>query len=362
MGAPSLKSRVGGHAEHARGNTDKVSPRAPSAEPPVAVVEITGVRRSPGGETSLVELEAPGGAGGLQLAQSQTDTSLHGALVGDAPLVLVDGVRRQALLLSTAPQPPLPALAPWGAFTEEAVGEALRPLVGRLGAGLFSVEERELSAPLVPGPAPVSGPCLLDPGALAPDDGAATALDLGGGFLLLLGGRAALGAGGRGVVLSGRFLLGGDGVEMRRHDLGAREGYARSWRHLFEERVIRDAVLAHQLANPDVDLGRFGPDVLEPAAAQARALLFDLGLLSGAPTLMRPERVPEGDEVAFVARVADVEGPLQLILVTRDGTTLAEGRVRCGERWETGIRPSARALLKAYLRLREPPAGPGGRS
>jgi hypothetical protein len=327
---------------------------ASSRPGPVAVVEITGVRRSPAGETSLVELEAPGADGGLRLAQSGRDMALHGALFGDVPLVLVDGVRRHALVLGAVEASPLPAAPAVETFTAAAVEAALRPLIARLGGGLYSVEAHALGAPVVPGAAPVAGPCLLDPGALAPDDGAPIALDLGAGFQLLLGGRRALTRGASGLVLSGRFLLGGEGVEMRRHDLGAREGYARTWRHLLDERAMRDAVCAHQAAHGDVDLGRFSPDVLEPAAALARALLFDLGLLAGAPVIERPERITEGEEVAFVARVRapDAEGLVQLILVTRDGATLAEARVRGGDRWETGLRPSPRALLKALHRVR----------
>lgn len=327
-------------------------------------MEITGVRRSPAGETSLVELEAPGASGALRLAQSARDTSLHGALLGDRLLALVDGVRQQALLLPVHADEPLPAVPTLERFAEEPVQAALRPLIARLGGGLYSVQQQDLGAAVVPGAAPVLEPALIDPGPLAPSDGAPIALELGAGFSLLLGGRAALGAGTRGLVISGAFLLGGEGVEMRRHDLGAREGYARSPQHLFEERHIRDAVCDHQAANPEADLGRFAPDVLEPAAALARALLFDLSLLPGAPALARPERVVEGDGVAFVARVAAADGgpPTQLVLVSRDGVTLSEARASCGERWETGLRPSARALLKAVVRVRETAANTGERS
>lgn len=366
MGAPSLKSGVGGQEQLAGGNGDEVMTSRPPnrQEQDAAVVEITGVRRSPAGETSLVELEAPGAQGALRLAQSGRDTSLYGALLGDRLLALVDGVRREALIVPVSAAEPLPAVPPIERFAEEPVEAALRPLIARLGGGLYSVEQRDLPAALVPGAAPVLEPSLIDPGLLAPSDGAPIALELGAGFSVLLGGRDALGDGGRGLVISGAFLLGGEGVEMRRHDLGAREGYARSPRHLFEERLIRNAVCDHQAANPDADLGRFAPDVLEPAAALARALLFDLSLLPGAPALERPERVVEGDEVAFVARAAATGSgsATQLVLVSRDGFTLSEARASCGERWETGLRPSARALLKAVARVRETPGNTGERS
>lgn len=333
-----------------------------AAAPPA--IEITGVRTSPGGEVVLVEVEAR--AGGTRLAFGQVapsplpGSSLHGLSVDGVPAALVAlGEQPGALVLHGGrPHLPLPAVqeGSLSGFSEEALSSALSPVLPLFADGLYSVTRASLPAARAPGPHFVSGRAeelqVLDPGVLASDEGVPVAADLAGGFYLLLGGRGALERGEPAVVLSAGFLVEADGFTARRHDRSAREAFARSPRHLFDDVALRDAFAAHRARYPKAETGPLSEDRLEPAAQLARAVLADLSCEEALDFVSALRRVPSGRTTEFRVDVRVHGASFEVALITDDGRRLGEAVVKSGVRYRaTGLRPSGRALGRALRQL-----------
>lgn len=331
-------------------------------------VRVTGLLRAPadaGHALERIEVEVEGGAGRLRFAQAPGPGArgmLGALLVDDVPTVASlrgagdDGAveAHGALVLAPhqgAPLPAVPELRP-GAVLDEAGVLALAPLLEQLADGLYTVSLRRGAPPPVGRMGwtrDASGRVELD---VAARTGGAVLADLGGGVTVLLAGRDQARRGPLAWVVSADVILGGEGFEARHHDRGDREAFARSPRGALDDGAFRDAVARLRAAAPDVDVGPFTEDRVEPAAQQARALVWDLRAEDGIESVSEPWRERVGVATEMRARVRVKSVTFEIAFVSQDGRRVDEVVVRSGGRYRaTGLRPAARALARSLRQL-----------
>lgn len=325
--------------------------------------DVTGAQRAPDGKVRLIEVEARGGGGRVAYAQCAVpglQVPAAALVVDGLPVVMVVvGGRGGCLALAgRAPPHALPTGRDDDALElEEArATAAIAHLAPVLDAGLYSITRERLAPATTPGPAyqPTEAGArrVVDVPGLAPDEGEPIVADLGPAWGVLLGGRAALLRGQAAYVLSASFVVEAVGFEARAHDRGAREAFGRSPRALLDDGALRDAWAAHRRRFPQVDLGPFTEDRIEPAAQLARAVAWDLRAEDGvhAVTDVLRERAGRGTEFRVEAMLGG--RAWDVAIVSSDGRHLHEALVRQGPRFlATGLKPSGRAIARCLRAL-----------
>lgn len=323
-------------------------------------VRITGVLRGSDGEISRVEVEVIGGGGRIKLVQGPgplPDSQIGALLVDDVPEVVVfeAGGDAGALALLSPRGTPSAALVgapPATPLLDEARVLALQPALLQLGDGLYTIGATESCMPPRPrrGWTKGNNVGVVDLVA-APDGGAPILASLGRAFALLGGRRSALANKGAWIIAAD-VIVDAPGFEAREHDRGAREHFARSPRGALDDAGLRDALAALRASDPDLELGPFTEDRVEPAAQQARALTWDLRAEDGIESVADPVRERVGTATEFRARVRVKSVTLEVAFVSADGRRIDEAVVRSGTRFRaTGLRPAARTLARTLRQL-----------
>ena len=338
-------------------------------------VEITGVKTGGGGETLLVEVEAESHGKRLHLGQAgplPIEGTVHGLAIDAIPTVLIaKGPDGGAICLRSALRPPpLPTIevrAPdtFADLSKDLVRRAIAPILPLFVDGLYSVTLAHLPPAEVPGAAFLRQPedrkpkaRVIDPGLVAPDDGAPIVADLDDGWFALLGGRTGLKEGATAWVIAADLLVEEPGFIAEKHDTAAREAFAKNPRQVFHEGAVRDAVAAHRARLPTADLGPLTPDRLEPAAQHAGAIFAELAREEGVRDVgpVRRERI--GRSTEFRVQTAIETQIFDVALITDDGRRLHEAVVRSGTQYRaTGLRPSWRAIGRCLRQLCAPVDG-----
>jgi hypothetical protein len=325
----------------------------------VGKVRVTGVLRE-AGAIALVEVEVQEGSGRLRFAQGPGPGgrgAVGAFVVDDVPVVVVlrgadeDG----ALVLprpAGAPLPPVPPLPPGAALDEERV-LALAPLLGELGDGLYTLalknDERMHLARSGWTP-DVAGLVDLD---VAQRRGGAVLADLGAaGASVIVAGREQAKAGPPAWVVKADVILEAPGFEARVHDRGAREAFARAPSGALEDIALRDAIAHLRAIDPLIDVGPFTEDRVEPAAQQARALVWDLRAEDGIESVSDAWRERVGEATEMRARVKVKSVSFEVGFVSHDGRRVDEVVVRANGRFRaTGLRPAARTIARSLRQL-----------
>jgi hypothetical protein len=321
-------------------------------------VHVTGLLRGRDGELSRVEVEVQGGSGRVRLAQGLgplPDSQVGALVVDDVPEVVAfeAGGDNGALALLSPASAPLKTAPSATPVVDEARVLALSDVLLQLGDGLYTVGAS--TSCLTPRPLrgwSKGGVGVVDVVA-APDGGAAVLASLGRSFALLAG-RTAATSGAGAWIIAADVIVDASGFEPGLHDRGAREAFARSPRGALDDAALRDALAALRASDPDVALGPFTEDRVEPAAQQARALVWDLRAEDGIESVADPvrERVPGSAATEFRSRVRVKSVTLEVAFVSMDGRHVDEAIVRSGPRFRaTGLRPAARTLARTLRQL-----------
>lgn len=319
-------------------------------------VRVTGILRGRDGEIARVEVEVQGGSGRVRFAQGPgplPDSQVGALVVDDVPEVVAfeaGGDNGALAFMSAAPSPltKAPAAAP---LLDENRVLALRDVLLQLGDGLYTVGASTSCLPPRPRRGWTKGSVGVVDLVAAPEHGAAVLASLGRSFVLLTG-RAAANAGDGAWVIAADVIVDAGGFEPRLHDRGAREAFARSPRGALDDAALRDALAALRAADAEVPLGPFTEDRVEPAAQQARALVWDLRAEDGIESVADPVRERVGAATEFRSRVRVKSVTLELAFVSMDGRHIDEAIVRSGTRFRaTGLRPAARTLARTLRQL-----------
>lgn len=319
-------------------------------------MRITGILRGADGFPSRVEVEVQGGSGRLRFMQGAgplPDSQIGALVIDDVPQVVVfeAGGDNGALALKPGGAAPLveaPGAPP--SLAESAV-LSLAGVLAQLGDGLYTIGTSEAS--LLPRPRlgwTGGSVGVVDVDAAA--DGGAPVLAALGRSFALLGGRRAAAMSGPAWIVAADVILDAPGFEVRTHDRGAREAFARSPRGVLDDGALRDAVAALHAHSPGLDFGPFTEDRIEPAAQQARALAWDLRAEDAIEEVAEPVRERVGNATEFRARVRVKSVTLEVAFVSLDGRRVDEAVVRSGTRFRaTGLRPAARTLARTLRQL-----------
>jgi hypothetical protein len=328
----------------------------------VASVRITGVQRREG-RLERVEVEVSGGAARLRFAQAAAPggKGMLGALVVDEvpAVVALGGSETDGALVLPPPAgstlPSVPALIVGRDL--EAMGEesvlGLAPLLAELADGLYTISlssRGALHIATIGWTADVAGLVDLD---IAARQGGAVVADLGAASAaVILAGRDQAKRRPPAWVITADVTLGAPGFEARLHDRGAREAFARAPGGALDDAALRDAVAHLRAVEPEVDLGPFTEDRIEPAAQQARALAWDLRAEDAIEEVSEPWRARVGSATEMRARVKVKSVTFEVAFVSHDGRRVDEVVVRTGGRFRaTGLRPAARALARSLRQL-----------
>jgi hypothetical protein len=324
--------------------------------PGVTFVRVTGVQSSASGAPERIEVEVKGGLGRARFAQgaAPVDGQQLGALVvDDAPVAVSLGPGVLALAQTSVDR--LPAVTAGDPVLDEAHAMSLCPLLLALADGLYTIALAPGASVLAraqPGFTADAKLGVLVDVAAASDVGAPVIAALGGGVRALLAGRAALAKGSGAYLIAADVVLDAPGFVARLHDRGAREAFARSPSAVLDDAAFRDALASLRTFVPTAPLGPFTEDRVEPAAQQARALVWDLRAEDGVDEVSDPSRESKGAVTEFVASVQVKQATFDVGFVTRDGRHLHEVVVRSGARFRaTGLRPSARGIARTLRQL-----------
>lgn len=319
-------------------------------------VHITGILRGSDGEVSRVEVEVQGGSGRVKLVQGPgplPDSQIGALVVDDVPEVVVfeAGGDNGALALLSPAHAALASAPTGSALLSEQRVLTLTPVLLQLGDGLYTVGASEGCLPPRPRRGWSKGSVGVVDLVAAPDVGAPVLASLGRSFALLTGRRGALENAGAWIIAAD-VVVDAAGFEAREHDRGAREAFARSPRASLDDAALRDALAALRASDRDVELGPFTEDRVEPAAQQARALIWDLRAEDGIENVADPVRARVGAVTEFRARVRVKSVTLEVAFVSSDGRRIDEALVRSGARFRaTGLRPAARTLARTLRQL-----------
>ena len=122
---------------------------------------------------------------------------------------------------------------------------------------------------------------------------------------------------------------------------------------MLDDVALRAAVAALCATPPRAALGPFTEDRVEPAAQQARALVWDLRAEDGIDDVSDPRRdAKKGAATEFVARAKVKSVAFEVAFVSRDGRHIGEVVVRSHNRFRaTGLRPAARGIARTLRQL-----------
>jgi hypothetical protein len=277
-------------------------------------------------------------------------------LVDGAPVVatLQGSEEAGAIVFPQQPGVALPAVPaiPAGAHLDEPGVLALAPLLAHLADGLYTLELSQggpLHVARVGWTPDVAGMVDLD---VAVRHGGAVLAVLSTGERVVLAGRDQARQGPPVWLLKSDVILGAPGFEARHHDRGAREAFARSPDGVLADVVLRDALAHLRAVDADIDVGPFTEDRTEPAAQQARALVWDLRAEDGIESVSDTTRERVGDATEMRARVRVKSVSFEIAFVSHDGRRVDEVLVRSQNRFRaTGLRPAARTLARSLRQL-----------
>ncbi len=319
-------------------------------------VRVTGILRGRDGEVARVEVEVQGGSGRVRLVQGPgplPDSQVGALVVDDVPeVVAFEAGGENGALALMSPAPTALAKAPSATpLLDEARVLALTDVLLQLGDGLYTVGASTSCLPPQPRRGWSKGSVGVVDLVAAPDGGAAVLASLGRSFALLAG-RTAATSGGGAWIIAADVIVDATGFEPRMHDRGAREAFARSPHGALDDAALRDALAALRASDANVALGPFTEDRVEPAAQQARALVWDLRAEDGIESVADPVRERVSAATEFRARVRVKSVTLELAFVSMDGRHIDEVIVRSGTRFRaTGLRPAARTLARTLRQL-----------
>ena len=315
-------------------------------------LRVTGVQ-SVNDSVVRFEIEVHMGAGRIRFQQGPgplPHTQVGALVIDDVPVVLALAGHGMLALPSPATDP-LPSVTSLPALDEASV-MALSPLLRMLGDGLYAVTTTPTSSVRAAAGFAVAHRDDVIDVATASSAGVPVLASLGDGVRALLAGRAAAKRGEPAWLIGADVMIDAPGFLARMHDRGAREAFARAPSGALDDHALRDALAHLRALNDSVDVGPFSEDRVEPAAQQARALVWDLRAEDGVDNVSDTWRESNGDATEFRARVKVKSVQFEVAFTTRDGRHIDEVVVRSGVRFRaTGLRPAARSLARTLRQL-----------